>query len=736
MSGRSKFLTFFSKCALFFLIVFSRFPAIAKEGMWIPATLASHEKEMRAMGLEIPVDKLYNEDGTGLNNAVVLFGKGCTGEIISSKGLVLTNHHCGYGSVQRLATADKKDYFANGFFAKKMEDEIPCPGLTVTFIRRMENVTDRILTGVNDVLSDEVRDSIIAKRTAVVEKEFMNNTHLEASIKPYFQGNQYWISVTETFRDIRLAGFPPNGIGAFGGDVENWMWPRHTGDFSLFRVYAGPDNKPADYAAANQPYETDEFFNINISGYKEGDFTMVYGFPGITQEYISSYELKEVDSLTDPISIAARTRKLNVWNGHMAWYKENFLKYTAKRAGVANGWKKWQGEVSGLEANDVIGKKRDYEKTFQSWADKNVNLPLARNLLAQMRNAATAADALISEDQYNKEAPLGIELVQQGAAMEKVISCFRANFSQRQLTDTLQKISADMAGFYKNYDVPTDKDVFITLMVLYFNKCAAWMPDYYKAQYKAHNQDIGAWAEDVYNSSIFSAQDKLNDFIFKAKAGDSSKVINDPAWQLYNTIAIMRNEKILPALKNYYARMRYLDRLYMKAQMEEYKDKTFYPDANLTLRLSYGQVKGVDTKGAAKGPYQTNLGEVVALDDPNSDIFKVPQKLKYLYQTKMYGMWSEKGAMPVAFIASNHTSGGSSGSPVLNGRGELIGTNFDRAYEGTMSDYYFDPARCRNISVDIRYTLFIIDKFGGAGWLLDEMKITKKPLQAAAPKER
>ncbi len=699
-------------------------PVFAKEGMWIPATLKAHEKEMRSMGLQIPIEQIYNKDGTGLNNAVVLFGKGCTGEIISPKGLILTNHHCGYGSVQGLSSAGN-DYFADGFWAKNMQEEIPCKGLTVTFIRRMENVTDRVLAGISDTLRDAIRDSVIAVRIGMVEKEFMTASHLDATIKPYFEGNQYWIALTETYRDIRLVGFPPNGIGTFGGDVENWMWPRHTGDFSMFRVYAGSDNKPADYAAGNKPYQADRFFSINTSGYKEGDFTMVYGFPGTTREYISSYELSQVYNITDPISIEARNRKLDIWGKHMTWTRDNFIKYTSKRAGIANGWKKWQGEMLGLKANDVIGKKRQFEEVFQKWAVADHTLAYSADILAQMRTAAEAASPLIMEDQYNREAPLGIELIQQGAAFDNVVACFRLGLSEQALRDTLGKVVAGMGGFYKNYDVATDKDVFISLMVLYFNKCSAWMPEYYKTQYIAHNQDINVWATDVYNTSMLTSLAKVKDFAEHAGAGDTVKIYADPAWKLYDAIASMRKQKILPGLKDYYSHMHYLDRLYMNAQMTENKKKTFYPDANLTLRLTYGQVKGLDPEGPAKYSFQTNLKEVVELDDSTSDIFKVPKKLKELYYKKDYGRWGVNGNMPVAFVASNHTSGGNSGSPVLNGKGELIGTNFDRAYEGTMSDYYFDPTRCRNMSVDIRYTLFIIDKFGGAGWLIDEMNIVQ-----------
>ena len=720
-----------SLITLFF--IFCQHPVGAKEGMWIPATLKDHEKEMKAMGLEIPIDQLYNKSGTGLNNAIVLFGRGCTGEIISPQGLILTNHHCGYGSVQGLSSA-QQDYFANGFWAKNMQEELPCKGLTVTFIRRMENVTGQILEGLKDTLRDSFRDTVVAIRIASLEKEFRSKTGLDVSVKPYFDGNQYWAAFTETYRDIRLVGFPPNGIGAFGGDVENWIWPRHTGDFSMFRVYAGGDNRPADYAGSNKPYHAEEFFNINVSGYKEGDFTMVYGFPGTTKEYISSYELSQVYNITDPISIEARTRRLDIWGKHMSWTRSNFLKYTSKRAGVANGWKKWQGELLGLKANNVVGKKLALEKTFQAWADTSKAAPYAATILPQMRTAAEIASPLLTQEQYIKEAVLGVELIQQGAAFENVAACFRLGLSQTALRDTLTKLVTGMEGFYKNYDANTDKDVFISLMVLYFNKCAAWVPDEFKDQYRAHNQDVNVWAADVYKTSMLTSITQLKDFAANASAGDSARLLTDPAWRLYDAITSLRKQKITPVLKDYYSRMRYLDRLYTNAQMLQLKNKTFYPDANLTLRLTYGQVKGIYPEGPAKYSFQTNLKEVVALDDSTSDIFKVPQKLKELCAAKDYGRWGVNGMMPVAFVASNHTSGGNSGSPVLNAKGELIGTNFDRAYEGTMSDYYFDPTRCRNISVDIRYTLFIIDKFGGAGWLIDEMNIVKpknKPVAKA-----
>ena len=713
------------KNLLLFCALLLQLPAFSKEGMWIPATLKSHERDMKAEGLEIPVDMIYNRNGTGLNNAVVLFGRGCTGELISAKGLVLTNHHCGYGSVQGLTSPDQ-DYFANGFWAMNMREEIPCKGLTVTFIRKMENVTGKILKGISNTMPDAERDAMIATRITATEQEFRDITHLDAQIKPYFSGNQYWVAITETFRDIRLVGFPPNGIGAFGGDVENWSWPRHTGDFSIFRVYAGADNKPADYATTNKPYNPSKHFNINIAGYKEGDFTMVYGFPGTTQEYISSNELKQVYSITDPISIEARTKKLDAWTRHMSASRAVFLKYTAKRAGVANGWKKWQGEVLGLKINNATVKKERYENAFQQWADKDKKAGYADSLLPQIGKIAGNVDELIYADQYNKEAALGIELIAQGAAMEGMIKCFRLHLSDSALRDTLTKVAGSFAGFYKNFDAPTDRDVFKALMELYVTKCAATLPYYYKVRYQAYNSDVAAWAEDVYNYSLVCSQDRLMQFATHARSRDSSRVLYDPAWQLYSGVAALRQARITPRLKEYTSRVRYLNRLYMQAQMAREPRRDFYPDANLTLRVTYGKVAGLDPDGPPKYAFQTRLGDAIALDDTTSDIFTVPPKLKQLYKAKDFGRWGVNGDVPLAFVAANHTSGGNSGSPVLNSKGELIGTNFDRAYEGTMSDYLFDPNRCRNISVDIRYTLFIIEKFGGAGWLIDEMSIKGK----------
>ncbi len=698
--------------------------ADAKEGMWLPPTLKKREADMKSMGLQIPVERLYNENGSGLNNAIVLFGSGCTGEIISSKGLLLTNHHCGYGTVQGLSSKDK-DYFANGYWAMNMEEEIPCPGLSVTFIRKMENVTDRILAGIPDTMRGAERDSLLAGRIRALEKGFRYTTKMDATIKPFFQGNQYWVTISETYRDVRLVGFPPNGIGQFGGDTDNWMWPRHTGDFSMFRVYAGKDNKPAPYSKDNKAYQTNNFFSINISGYKEGDFTMVYGFPGTTQEYISSYQLNQIYSIIDPIRISVRTKKLDVWNKNMDASRDVFLKYTSKKAGVANGWKKWQGEMRGLKINNVVEKKAAFEREFQAWAAGDESLPYADDLLSNILVNTSRSDSALKADIYIQEAVYGIELLAQAATMGRWLQVMRSRLPESVMADSVRKLAGSLDRFYKNYDAATDQQLFAALMPVYINNAGNWVPPGFSKNLREYNNDYEAWAADVYNFSMLKSKDRVEQFMSDLSVKDTMQILSDPAYRLFHTITNYRRQSTLPVLNQYSDNMAYYNRLYMKSQMKKDWNTDFYPDANLTLRLTYGKVDGMDPDGPAGYSYQTNLDEIMEKDNQEVEEFRVPMKLKELHSKKDYGRWAVNGTVPVAFIASNHTSGGNSGSPVLNSKGQLIGTNFDRVWEGTMSDLYFDPNLCRNISVDIRYTLFVIEKFGGAGWLLKEMNLVK-----------
>jgi hypothetical protein len=534
------------------------------------------------------------------------------------------------------------------------------------------------------------------------------------------------VTISETFKDVRLVGFPPNGIGQFGGDTDNWMWPRHTGDFSMFRVYAGKDNKPAPYSKDNKAYQTDNFFSINISGYKEGDFTMVYGFPGTTQEYISSYQLNQVYSIVDPVRIAVRTKKLDVWNKNMAAQRDVFLKYTSKKASVANGWKKWQGELRGLKINNVVEKKLAGEREFQGWAVSDNTLTYADDLLSNILVNTSRSDSALKTDVYIQEAVYGIELIAQAAVLDRILQVMRSGMTETRVKDSIEKLVNNTRGFYKNFDAETDQQIFAELMPLYIYNAGSWVPPGFRKTLAEYNNDYGLWASDVYSLSMLADTNKLQRFASDLEMKDTMRILSDPAYRLYQTIATYRKNTVLPVLNLYTNNMNYYNRLYMKSQMQKDWNTNLYPDANLTLRLTYGKVEGMDPEGPAEYSFQTNLDEVMEKDNPEVEEFNVPEKLKELYIKKDYGRWAVNGTVPLAFIASNHTSGGNSGSPIVNGKGQLIGTNFDRVWEGTMSDFYFDPKLSRNISVDIRYTLFIVEKFGGAGWLLKEMRLVKK----------
>lgn len=698
-------------------------PVLAKEGMWQPTQLKRQESDMQKLGLKIPVERIYNEDGTGLNNAVVLFGKGCTGEVVSGSGLLLTNHHCAYSTAQSLSSSER-NYLVNGFWANSRTAELPCPGLTVTFVRKTEDVTGYVLENLADTLPEDIRNTRIRARIAELEKAYKKLSGMDAEVKPFYNGNQYQVVLSETFNDIRLVAFPPNGIGKFGADTDNWMWPRETGDFAVFRIYSSADNKPAAYSTANVPYKPKTFFPISTAGYKEGDFTMVYGFPYQTQEYLSSYQLNQVQYITDPIRIEAREKRLSVMDEAMRSNPDIFLKYAAKQSGLSNGYKKWQGEVLGLSTFDVVGKRQQYEKRFQEAASVNDVYPDDRMLLPRIQATVAGSDNALIANEYTRETVMGVEAVQQSAYLAKVLALYRSRISDAALADSLQKLKTAAAGFYKNYDAATDQKVFHALMPLYMQQGEQVVaPAMKKLFYNAGN-NFSSWSNSVYRSGMAADQAKLDQLFDHAQRSDSMLIWQDPGFRIYEAVTSYQNDQINPVLKKYNDRMAPLNRLYMKRQMEYLNSgKAFYPDANQTLRVTYGKVASADIPGS--NIYQTTLEDLIPRHNASVDEFNIPQGLRNLYMSKNYGRWAVNGTVPVNFTASNHTSGGNSGSPVLNAKGELIGINFDRIWQGTMSDLYYDASVCRNVTVDIRYVLFILEKYGNAGWLLGEMKLVK-----------
>jgi Peptidase S46 len=692
------------------LFLFSQ--AIAKEGIWLPFLLETlNEKDMRAMGMKITAKDLYNENKSSLKDAVVLFGGGCTGEVISNQGLLLTNHHCGYGTVSRLSSL-KNDYFKDGFWAKNTSEELPCPGLSVTFIVKIVDVTTLVTMGLSDDLRDTSRTNEVARRNKKLVKENTKDG-LEASVRPFFADNKYYMFITEKFNDIRLVGFPPNSIGKFGGDTDNWAWPRHTGDFSMFRIYADKNNKAAGYDPSNKPYMPKKFFKINTSGVKPGDFTMVYGFPGRTQQNLTSSGVNEVMNILDPARIKIREEVLNIMDEDMSKDRGVFLKYANKQAGLANYYKKWKGELAGLKLNAAVDKKLVYEQEFRDWASQNSSNAKYSEAASKMEKLYSQQKENVLLNEYYKEAWGNCEALVKALELSEIVS----NLEKYKSIDSIQPMMKKWTSFYQFYNKPTDKKITKKM----FELMQARFPNLKNKGYS----DL----ETIYENSMITDSAKVL-ALFTEKNIDAilSKINADPGYLLSDEMNT-GNMNNFNEFKNIQIELIALYHTYVQGKMKKAGTKPIYPDANSTLRVSYGLVDGLRPRDGVMYDYYTTLDGVMAKENPDLEEFEVPQKLKNLWQNKDFGNYAmPNGKMPLAFIASNHSTGGNSGSPVLNANGELIGTNFDRIYEGTMSDIMYDINLCRNITLDIRYVLFIMDKFGDAGWLLKEMTIVKTPV--------
>lgn len=710
------------KLASFLFALILLLPGLtAKEGMWIPLLLGTlNEGDMQSMGLKLTAEDIYSTNRSSLKDAIVKFGGGCTGEIVSADGLLFTNHHCGYRQIQTHSSLEH-DYLTDGFWAMNRSEELPNPGLTVTFIVRIEDVTQAILGGLADGLDEAERERLIEQKIQEVGQAATQGTHYNFEIKPFYYGNEYYLFVLETFRDVRLVGAPPSSIGKYGFDTDNWVWPRHTGDFSVFRVYTGPDGKPADYAAGNIPLKPKHFFPISLKGVEEQDFTMVYGFPARTQQYLPSFGVEMVMNVVDPIRIKARDERLRVIDREMAASPKVKIQYASKQSGISNGWKKWKGEIRGLERSDAISKKQAYEaelmrriQTNPEWVAKYGQLlPEYERLYREVRPLTAAVE-------YFGETGYSLEFISVGQRLLDAVRKWPNDPAEQQaIKDKLLNFSQ---SFFKDYYLPIDKELTGTLLRMYYEDVpASYRPAMLTTIHNQYQGDFAAYANWLFGQSALMHQEKLENLI---RNFNPATIQADPAYQLMMSM-FDAYLAIYPDYERLELGIEALHRNYMQAQREIFTDKTFYPDANFTLRVSYGKAEGMSPQDGAHYKFYTTLDGVVEKYIPGDREFDLPEKLLQLHAAKDYGRYGKNGELRVAFLASNHTSGGNSGSPVIDGEGRLVGINFDRGWEGTMSDINYDIAQCRNISVDVRYVLFVIDKFAGASYLLDEMTLVE-----------
>ena len=711
------------------LLVISLFiisTARAEEGIWLPLLLEKlNEKQMKSLGMKISAKDIYNVNKGSLKDAIVSFGGFCTGEVISSKGLVLTNHHCGFSAIQSHTTLEK-NYIRDGFWAKFTGEEIPTPGLFVTFIVRIEDATKQVLNGVNSAMSESERQSSVDKNIAELRKGVIKETYQDVIVRPFFEGNQYYLFVTETYRDVRLVGAPPSSIGNFGKDTDNWMWPRHTGDFSIFRIYAGKDNKPATYSPDNIPYTPKKSLSISLSGVKEGDFTMVFGFPGRTMEYLPAAAVEQILTVNNPAKIAIRGKALAAIDNFMRKDEQIKIQYAAKYASISNSWKKWQGEILGLNKTDGIGKKKKQEAEFQKRTEAN---PAWKEkygtVLAALNSAYEELRPLGHARDYYLEIVSRIELFTVAAQLNSLITAFdkdgETGYQQR-----LKQVKETLSGFFQDYNIQVDKKVFEVLMAMYVNdQEKKFVSPLLRERLNSEEGKISKLSERVFESTDIHNAAITTGRLEQPATDVVGYLKKNTAVLLYFDLLKTYQTEVQGMLNEIQGRINQLQRKYMLAQMEVFGEKTFYPDANSTMRVTYGNVKGYNARDAVRYDYYTYLDGVMEKYIPDDYEFDVPEKLRELYLNKDYGPYGANGKMPVCFIGSNHTTGGNSGSPALDAYGNLVGLNFDRVWEGTMSDINYDPSICRNIMVDIRYILFIIDKYAGAPHLVKEMTLVR-----------
>lgn len=712
--------------------------AFADEGMWLPLHIDRlNQVDMEKMGLQLTADEIYSINNSSLKDAIVNLGGGfCTGEIISNEGLLLTNHHCGYGFIQSHSTVEN-DILTKGFWAQNHEEELPNKGLFVQFLVRIDDVTKDVLKDVKDKMSEDERDEVIEKAIAEIKADAKGDTHYDVKVKPFYEGNEFYLFVYETYHDVRLVGTPPESIGKYGGDTDNWMWPRHTGDFSLFRVYSGPDGKPAKYAPENIPLKPKHHLPVSLDGVQENDFAMVFGYPGSTNRFLTSFGVELAVEETNPARVKIRGKKLELMKEGMDADPAVRLAYASKYAGVSNYWKYFIGQTKGLKNLDVNSQKVAIESDLSSWIEaKNSRQKKYGDPVEDIKTAYVDVQKYSIPFYYHYEAGFGIEFVSPSYKLSGLVKALKDESTDEDVKKTvIAKYKAGSKAFFKNYNPQIDQNILPAMMGFFINDLdPEFVPEAFKAvgknsgseiQYKGYgptnDKDYKAFAEYVFSTSILVNKEKLMTFYDNPQVelleNDPGYIIANSVYKSYKNISAKRGEAI--------GKLSYGRRNFIAALREMNNKVDYYPDANSTMRLTYGKVLSYDSRDAVHYHYLTTLKGVMEKEDATNPEFIVHPKLKELYKSKDYGQYGTDGKLHVGFLTNNDITGGNSGSPVINANGHLIGTAFDGNWEAMSGDIAFEPELQRCISVDIRYTLFVIDKFAGAKHLIDEMTIIK-----------
>jgi hypothetical protein len=688
----------------------------AEEGMLIPSLIKAFESDMQSLGMKLTAEEIYSVNNSSLKDAIIHFGGGCTAELVSGQGLLLTNHHCGYSQIQSHSSL-QNDYLKYGFWAKNKGEELPNKGLTASRMVRIQDVTKEVLFGTEGITDPAKLEEILSRNTQTLIKEAMNGNHYEAEIKPFNQGNEFYMIVKETFLDVRLVGTPPNSIGKFGGDTDNWVWPRHTGDFSVFRIYAGADNKPAEYSTSNVPYKPLHFLKIAFNDRKEGDFTMVYGFPGETEQHVASDYLKFIMEKERPARIHMRELSLSVIDQAMRQSDEVRIKYASKQASIANAYKKWIGQIDGLRRLDAVTVKKERETAYnQQASSKDTWKKEYGNIVNEMNQLVSSSVDL--EFRYSMLVEyffVGPEFLKLARGIDQLKKI--AESKPENLEAYKKRLIDNAPGFFKNYDASVDKKIFELQTAAYNSYVKS------PSTSQINNAANGYNADAIFGKSFLTNQERYIAYIQKFTVKSVKNLSKDPGYAHFSLLYNDFMENGLEPFQEYDTHMSNLLQTYVKGKLEMYPDQKHWADANSTLRITYGKLEGSKPQDGMKYLEYTTLDGIVDKYYSGHVDFELLPRMLELHKKKEYGKYAQNGELWVCFTGSNHTTGGNSGSPVLDAKGNLMGLNFDRSWESTMSDFMFDPSRCRNIVVDIRYVMWVMDIYSGAGHLVDEMEM-------------